>query len=320
MRVDLNNYFSKIKIDIDAFKEVLKRDKAEALKCLYYAHVKAIPYNNLELRKAAHQHPVQRASLTFFNHTQVMNQGGYCFQTNALLYSVLTQLGFALEFCLARALIGAAVNAPELLRLPETHVILVVSIEDQRFLLEPGMGMQAPRFPILIQNSKEPIIQRNDEFRFYQEGDIFVLEKKMKNLWFTLMQTDLLPRSEQQLKNNLLKLERSPQILRIRDEKTLLAVLTDKGGKALLWDVRSNQLKFMKQEDEVFTQELITDFDVAHDLLGREFNMYTVSADDLKHCCHALQLPQPKKRWEIEFPLTAKDIELMKYNLAPMHS
>lgn len=313
--VNLKDYFNKIKLDLTEIQELIKVDKVEALKRIYYAHITTIPYNNFEIRKAAHQHPIQRVALTFFNHSQVMSQGGYCFQSNAMLDSVLTQLGFASSFCQARALLGCAVNAKEILRLPATHVILVVSIGEQKFFLEPSMGMQAPRFPILIHNSKEPIIQHRDEFRFYQEDGVFVLEKKMKGTWFTLLQTDLIERSEKELALNLWKLGCSAQSLAIRDKKTLVALVTEKGGKALFWDVDSNKLKFMKEEDGVFSQQILSDFDIAHALLISEFNINTVSLDELKLYCSALDLPRPKRPWEIDFPITAKDLECMEENL-----
>ncbi len=313
--VKLVDYFAKIKFDLSVFQALLASDRAEALKQLYCAHLKAFPYSNFEIRQAAHQHPVERASLTFFNHDRLMREGGYCYQTNALLYSVLVQLEFKPIFCEARVLIGAPVNDPKIFDSPASHVVLVVPIEDQQFFLEPAMGMQAPRYPIPVKDSKVPIIQGKDEFRLYKQDGVFVLEKKLKDSWFTLMQSTFVETSEEHLQKNLLKLERFPNLISIRDEKTLVAIVTDKGSKALFWDVHSKKLKFMQQEDEVFTQVVLDDWDKAQKLLSSEFNIEGISVEQLKFYCSAVNLPKPKRRWEIDFPIQDKDLELMKENL-----
>ncbi|RUR08650.1 arylamine N-acetyltransferase [Legionella sp. km772] len=313
--VKLVDYFAKIKLDFSAFQDLLASDKTEALKQVYFAHIKAFPYSNFEIREAAHQHPVQRNALTFFNHARIMNQGGYCFQTNALLYSALTQLGFKPIFCAARGLVGKPVNDASVLRLPTTHVVLVVPIGGQQYFLEPAMGMQAPRYPILIQDSKDPIIQDRDEFLFYKQHDVYVLAKKMRGNWFNLMQSTLVETSEKVLHKNLLGLERFPNPVAIRDEKTLVAVVTDKGSKALYWDMSSTQLKFMRQEDDVFTQEVIGDWKLACDLLESEFSIKGISEAQIKKYCSPLSIPKPKRRWEIDFPITVKDLERMEENL-----
>ena len=311
--VKLVDYFAKLKLDLSIFQELLVLDRTEALKQLYFAHIKNLPYSNFEIRQAAHQHPGKRNSLTFFNHDQIMRQGGYCFQTNALLYSVLEQFGFKPIFCEARGLLGKPVNDKTVLSLPATHVVLVVPIGEQQFFLEPAMGMQAPRYPILVRDSKDPIVHDRDEFRFYKEEGMFVLEKKLKGSWFTLMQTTLVETSEEVLERNLLKLGWYPNPIAIRDEKMLVAVVTDKGSKSLYWDVHARQLKFMIQEEGIFSQKVITDWDLACELLSSEFSIEGISVEQLKLYCSPL--PKPKRRWEIDFPITAKDLDRMEENL-----
>ena len=51
------DYFAKIKIDSAAFIKLLTRDRVEALKQLYFAHVKTFPYSNFEIRHVAFEHP-----------------------------------------------------------------------------------------------------------------------------------------------------------------------------------------------------------------------------------------------------------------------
>ncbi len=308
---ELCAYFAKINLDLEEFKILVAQDKVIALSQLYFAHVKSFPYSNFEIREAAHQFIGKRNTLTFFNHAQIMNQGGYCFQTNALLHSVLEELGFSSIFCEARGLIGQSVNNKNILNLPATHVVLMVTIDKERYLLEPAMGMQSPRYPILVRDSKTPIIQDKEQFLFYKYEDVFVLKKNMRGFWFTLMQTSLKEASKDSLERNLLQLERFPQALPIRDKKTLVAVITDKGSKSLFWEI-NKQLKFMREEDGNFTQKTISDWTEGCKLLKDEFSIET-SPQELKKYCSPL--PKPIRPWEINLPIRARDLDLMEENL-----
>ncbi|PJD95206.1 MAG: N-hydroxyarylamine O-acetyltransferase [Legionella sp.] len=311
----LNAYFAKLELNYQELLELIKTDPHEALKRLYYAHVTHFPYNNIELRESSSQHPVHRQPLTFFNSPRMMKAGGYCFQSTALLYSVLTSLGYAPVFCEARILMGSPVNDAAILKLPVTHVVLKVAVDDMVLLLEPSLGMQTPRYPIQIDGINEPIIQYKDDFRFYQEQGQYVLEKKMKGRWLTLMQTDLQQASIEVMAMNLSRLQWFPGPIGIRDEKTMVALVTDRGSKALFWDIHSSSLRYWLQEDDTFTSRVISDWDEAVALLWTEFKIAS-SKLHFESCCRQACKHRPIRRWEIELPITSSDWNEMRSNVA----
>ncbi|HHF7374654.1 arylamine N-acetyltransferase family protein [Legionella bozemanae] len=314
-KINLDDYLKKIKIIVPSLTDASREDKIAFLRKIYFAHVQTFPYSNIELRKISKQHLFQRNSLSFFSYKDLLSSqnGGYCFQTASLLFDALSQLGYVVSFCAARVLLGAKPNASEILQFPPTHLILTVQIDEQKFLLDPGLGSSAPRFPILITGKNESIAQNEDEFKFYPIDDIHVLEKKTRKGWFLLMQTDLTPISQEKVAMNLLKLERHPEKLAIRDAKTVVGIITEHGRKSLVWDAQSKQLKYSASEGTRYTEKILTNFEEGSQVLVDEFGI-DISAKTLKtHCTDTL--PLPIKPWTIHFPIDHFELKEMEKNL-----
>ncbi|CAM2872252.1 arylamine N-acetyltransferase [Legionella anisa] len=317
-KINLEDYLKKIKITVPSLTDASREDKIDFLRKIYFAHVQTFPYSNFELRKISKQHLIQRNSLSFFSYKDLLSSkdGGYCFQTAGLLFDALSQLGYSVSFCAARVLLGAIPNDPEILKLPPTHLILTVEIDDQKFLLDPGLGSSAPRFPVLITGKNESIAQNEDEFKFYPMGNIHVLEKKTRKGWFRLMQTDLSPISKDQAAMNLLKLERHPNNLAIRDAKTVIGIITEHGRKSLVWDAHSEQLKYSASEGAEVTERVLDNFEEGLQVLIEEFGIDS-SVETLKTYC-TNTLPLPIKPWTLHFPLDQFELNEMKKNLSPI--
>lgn len=318
MKVNLKTYLQTLKME-PLPGNASSDEKINFLKALYFAHVQTFPYSNFELRKIAKQHPVQRNSLSFFSYKNLLTaeHGGYCFQTAALLADALTQMGYTVSFCAARVLMGAAVNSSEILKLPPSHLVLKVQIDEKHFLLDPGLGSSAPRFPILITGKDEPITQNGDVFKFYSVDNTYVLEKKTRQGWLRLAQTDLQAISKEKAAMNLLKLERYPELIGIRDSKVVIGSITEHGRKSLAWDVQSKQLKFSKSEGDENTQKTLASFEEGYQLLADEFGINHVSAETLEAYCTETTLPKPIKPWTVDFPLDQSELKKMEQNLRP---
>ncbi|KTD40191.1 arylamine N-acetyltransferase family protein [Legionella parisiensis] len=316
-KINLEDYLKKIKIIVPSLTDASREDKIDFLRKIYSAHIRTFPYSNFELRKISKQHLIQRDSLSFFSYKELLSSqdGGYCFQTASLLSDALSQLGYTVSFCAARVLLGAKPNASEVLKMPPTHLILTVQIDDQKFLLDPGLGSSAPRLPILITGKNESIPQNEDEFKFYPIDTIHVLEKKTRKGWFLLMQTDLTPISQEKAAMNLLKLERHPEILVIRDAKTVIGIVTEHGRKSLVWDAQSKQLKYSASEGTEYTEKVLASFEEGHQVLVEEFDI-DISAKTLKTYCTDT-IPLPIKPWTIHFPLDQTELKEMQKNLRP---
>ncbi|KTD05238.1 arylamine N-acetyltransferase family protein [Fluoribacter gormanii] len=318
-KINLEEYLQKVKVIVPpSLGEAACEEKINFLNSIYLAHVKTFPYSNFELRKISKQHLLQRNSLSFFCYKNLLSEepGGYCFQIAALLFDALSQLGYDVTFCAARVLLGATPNDHELLKLPPTHLVLTVQIDDQKFLLDPGLGSSAPRFPVPITGTNESISQNEDEYKFYSIDNVHVLEKKTRLGWFRLMQTDLVPISEKQAAMNLLKLGRHPAPIGIRDSKTVIGIITEHGRKSLIWDAQSKQLKYSANESTEYTQKTITSFAEGHQILATEFDIKHVSVEALEAYCTG-SVPLPIKPWTINFPLDHFELNEMEKNLRP---
>ncbi|WED42695.1 arylamine N-acetyltransferase [Legionella cardiaca] len=315
--ISLEDYLNKTNINIPSLPNLSSIEKINLLKDIYFAHVKTFPYSNTALRSIARQHPIQRPKLSFFSYKNLLSSepDGYCFQTAALLNDALEQLGYETVFCAARVLVGAPINSPAIMTLPATHLVLVVTIDEQKFLLDPGMGSSAPRFPILITGKSDSITQNEDEYKFYPTDGVHVLERKTSQGWLRLMQTDLEPISEKTAQFNLLKLQLHPDPIPIRDTKTVFGVITPNGRKTLIWDVQSNQLKFSKQDGAESIYKTLTSFEEGVQILAEEFDIPNMSAETLKIHCSQTVLPKPQKPWTVNFPLDEAELSKMAENL-----
>lgn len=316
--VNLEYYLQKLNLPQLSIASLSIEEQINYLHLIYSAHVKTFPYSNFALRRIARQHLLERQALTFFDNKPLTSSAsdGYCFQSAVLMADSLKQLGYNIQFCAARILVGAEINAPEVLAIPPTHLILLVIINEQRYLLDPGLGSSAPRAPILISGLDESILQDQDEFKFhYSDHSLYILEKKTSQGWFRLMQTDLKAISEETVEFNLLKLERHPSVISIRDTKTVVGIITESGRKTLLWDEQSNQLKFSRSEGKETLQQVLESFEEGHEILKNEFGINHVSSDVLKTFCTATVLPKPKKPWTIDFPIDDNELNRMKSNL-----
>ncbi|WP_242604422.1 arylamine N-acetyltransferase family protein [Legionella gresilensis] len=316
--INLKSYFKKINISEKSLVSLPSKEQLEFLEEIYFAHLKTFPYENFELRLIAKQHLLKRQSLNFFSYDKLLtdNRGGYCYQTAMLLYDALTQIGFSVKPCIGRILNGAPVNDPKILELPPTHMLLVVRIGNQEFFLDPGLGSSAPRRPILITNSEQLVSQYPDQYKLYPCGNFYILERKVEDKWTRLLQTDLQEASIKQLQNNLLKLERHPSTLPIRDEKTLVGVITNEGHKVLIWDIASNALKFSKQIGELYIKETLSNFEIGQKKLVEEFNIHYISVSALESYCKKIVLPKPIHPWDINLPIEETELASLEKNLS----
>lgn len=312
-KINLEHYLKKIQLTVPGpLVDLSPTERLKLLNDIYFAHVKTFPYSNLELRQISQYHPVQRTPISFFNYHSLLSDdrhGGFCFQTAALLADALSQIGYNVNLCAAHAILGLEVNAPEILAFPRTHLILDVHLDEKRFLLDPGLGSSSPRYPVPITETEEPMLQDGDEFRVCRIDNMYVLDKKTRQGWFHQTQSDLVPISSDTAAFNMLKLQFHPVPLNIRDNKTVVGVITEQGRKSLFWDAQSNLLKFSKQENGQYSQTVINDFEEGRRLLELEFDIHHISADDLASYCTKTVLPTPKVAWTVDFPLDRADLE-----------
>lgn len=74
----------------------------------------------------------------------VNKRGGYCFEHNKLFYEVLKELGFDVEFYLARVVNGMENEVPQ------THRFTLLNFEDEKYVIDVGIGFRSPCVPVKL--------------------------------------------------------------------------------------------------------------------------------------------------------------------------
>lgn len=102
-------------------------------------------------------------------------RGGYCYEVNGLFAMALNAIGFQWYFAGARPMFYPS-------RRPKTHLVVIVSIGDEKYLCDTGFGGYGLREPIRITPDHEAI-QQNDRFKIDLENDEYVLRSLVNGEW-----------------------------------------------------------------------------------------------------------------------------------------
>jgi N-hydroxyarylamine O-acetyltransferase len=113
------------------------------------------------------------------NKILVKKEGGLCYELNSLLYFFLIENHF--NAVLARGVVYKNATQ-EYLTLGRTHVTILITHEDQPYLIDTGFGGNLPLKPVPL--TGETLSSNNGEFRINkvncEHGD-YVLEMKLKH-------------------------------------------------------------------------------------------------------------------------------------------
>ncbi|BAS56936.1 arylamine N-acetyltransferase [Leptolyngbya boryana NIES-2135] len=113
-------------------------------------------------------------------------RGGYCFEQNLLLRSVLIALGFQVKNLAARVLW----NLPEGTIMPRSHMLLHVEIDGKPYLADVGFGGITQTAPL----SLTPDIEQktpHEPFRVIATEQTYILQAKLNGEWKPLYRFDL---------------------------------------------------------------------------------------------------------------------------------
>jgi N-hydroxyarylamine O-acetyltransferase len=129
--IDLDAYFRRIGYEGSASKDLT------TLRAIVFSHATSIPFECLD--------PVAGRAVSIdleaiFEKLVRRRRGGYCFEQNALLATVLRQIGFQVDELSARVWY----NTPEGTTPPRTHVFLAVAVDGNRWLADCGLGGATP--------------------------------------------------------------------------------------------------------------------------------------------------------------------------------
>lgn len=227
--LDLDAYFARIG------RSFAPRNDLATLDALVCAHVRAIPFENLDILLGR---PIRLDLASLVQKLVRDRRGGYCFEQNTLFSYVLRALGFRLRTLAAR------VRPTPGVVLPRTHMLLEVDVAGAPYLADVGFGGHGPTGALRMEPGLEQR-GRLEAHRFVREGDALVLQARLGDAWADLYafgREEYLP-VDYEMANHWTSTHPSSRFTR-----ELVAVRADEAGR---WSLRDDELSFRSASGEV---------------------------------------------------------------------
>ncbi|MBP2477978.1 N-hydroxyarylamine O-acetyltransferase [Crossiella equi] len=146
---------------------------AAALRSLHEAHIRAIPFENIDV--LLHQHPGVGLDV-IADKLVTRRRGGYCYEHALLFAAVAEQLGYAVRRRMSRI----EPDRPG----PRTHMTLTVTAQGREYLVDIGYGAGMYRPMPLAEG--EVVDQAGWPHRLVRDGALWLLQKQESGGWRTL--------------------------------------------------------------------------------------------------------------------------------------
>ena len=175
-------------LDLDAyFRRIAYRGERTptlaTLRALQLQHLLAIAFENLD---ALAGRPVRLDLESLQRKLVATGRGGYCFEQNLLFSHVLRALGFEVTALAARV----AWERPADEVRARSHMLLLVDLDDGRYLCDVGFGGLTPTAPLRLVAGIEQITP-HETFRVVDETREFVVQARVGGEWKPLYGFDL---------------------------------------------------------------------------------------------------------------------------------
>lgn len=178
MTFERQTYFARIGFQAKAVPTL------ETLQRIHLLHTCSIPFENLDVLLGR---TIRLELDNVFEKLVVAGRGGYCYEQNALLRAALEDIGFEVEDLAARVLITQPPEMP-----PRTHRLLLVSINQQRYLADVGFGGKTLTSPLRLETDVEQPTAHGVYRLTHLESD-YLLSIKQPDGWMPLYRFDLQP-------------------------------------------------------------------------------------------------------------------------------
>lgn len=175
-------------VDIDSYLARIgyKGDRAptlETLQAIHKQHTQTIAFENLN---SFLKQPVLLDLASLQQKLIYKGRGGYCFEQNLLLRSVLIALGFQVTNLTARVLW----NLPEGTVTARSHMLLQVDIDRQPYITDVGFGGLTLTAPLAL----IPDIEQStphETFRLVVDDLTYIMQANIGQEWRSLYRFDL---------------------------------------------------------------------------------------------------------------------------------
>lgn len=176
-RLDLGAYLGRVGV-------AARPPSRAALDELLESHVRTFTFDNIDVLLEQHAGiSLDAVGAKFVGR----GRGGYCFEHATLLGAVLERLGYRVERRLGR--VGDAVSKPR------THMVLVVALDDEELLADPGFGLSTVRPLPLADGAEDDYLGWPLQVRAVPEGvgRSWELHRWGQDGWDYLYAVDSLP-------------------------------------------------------------------------------------------------------------------------------
>ena len=140
-------------------------------------HIAQYSFNNIAVI-LGQELPLDPESL--FNKIVERRRGGYCFEHNKLVFTVLSELGFDVRLLLAKVIYNQDVDVAR------THRVTLLTLAGEDYIVDAGFGHLGARFPVKIvhgliqdQGDAQYRITQNVNgdycYQVFKDGDFFTL-------------------------------------------------------------------------------------------------------------------------------------------------
>ena len=146
----------------------------EFLNTLQERFVLSVPYENLDIINGK---PISLDPCDIYEKIVARGRGGYCFELNALLHHMLSEMNFTVKSVFARFLRGES-------EIPfRRHRVVIVTLAGCDWMMDVGVGQIAPRRPLKLVRG-EVQEQGDEKYRFeYDEALGWVLYDLHNGQW-----------------------------------------------------------------------------------------------------------------------------------------
>lgn len=142
----------------------------------------SVPFENLDVQAGKIVSLVPEDIVQKIVHRE---RGGYCYEVNGLFAMALEALGIEYRLAAARPMIYPA-------RRPRTHMVLIVTLEGERWLCDLGFGSYGIRAPMRLSVLDVEIPQDDDVFKLTAiDNGFFLLQAKVDGEWANQYAFDL---------------------------------------------------------------------------------------------------------------------------------
>lgn len=175
--INLDNYFERIGYEGPASPTL------DTLKILHQKHTENIPFENLNPFLGME---VKLNSKSLEQKMVLNKRGGYCFEQNLLFLEVLRTLGFRAKGLAARL----RWNQPEDEITSRGHMLLLIEIEDQKYIADVGFGGLTLTTPLRLETG---ITQEtpHEPYRLIRKGEDFLMQTLVRSEWKDVYQFNL---------------------------------------------------------------------------------------------------------------------------------